>query len=88
MLATTDTNLQIPTTPGGFYNASALGEFAGATVTLQTFCDDDWRDVPGGTWTEPFSVLVSNGPGTEARLVLTGAGAATEIALNLTENQP
>ncbi len=85
MLATTNTTLDIPTTPGGFYNASALGVFDGATVTLKTFCDDDWRDVPGGTWTEPFSVLVNNGKGTEARLVLTGAAAATEIALNLTE---
>jgi len=85
MLATTDTNLEIPTLPGKDYHAAALGTWNGALVTLQTYVDGAWRTVPDGAWTEDFEVVRSNGPGTAARLVLSTAGDDTSLALTLTE---
>lgn len=85
MIFTANGNLEIPTAPGREYQASGLGTWNGATVTLQTYVDDAWRDVPDASWTADFEIVRTNGDGSACRLVVTSAGASTSLSLNLTE---
>lgn len=85
MLITSNTSVEIPTRPGRSYQISGLGTYGGATVTLQTFQDGAWRDVPSAAWGGSFAQVWTNGGGTSARLAVSSSSGTTSISCCLAE---
>lgn len=81
--------VELPTRPGASYHLEGLTNTAngwdGATVTPETYVDDEWFPLPAGEQTEDFSLVHDNGEGAKLRLTLADATANTRIALNITE---
>jgi hypothetical protein len=87
MIVTTSSSvlsIAIPTLPGEETHIAALGDFDGATVTVETFVDGDWWTVPDGVITTATELVRVNGDGSELRATVSDVGASTNLSVNLT----
>lgn len=80
VLVTSDTSVTVPTLPGYSYHCSAVGNWGGATVILQTNVDGGWRALPGNAMTDDFEV-VHVASAREMRALVSGSSGSTSLSL-------
>ena len=85
IVVTSNTNVTIPTLRGYTYKAAGLGTWGGATVTLQTYVDSTWTNIPNAAYTADFEMVRTNAGGREMRAVVTGSSGTTSISVSLAE---